>query len=69
MTVEIAFKCGICGQAYKTGEAAERCEMAHTRPTRILDRQIYTAGAKYPDAIQVEMSDGRIAVYNRKIIP
>ena len=70
MTRETSFRCELCGQTYDTQETAAWCEQSHVRPVGIIDKPYkYTARAKYPDAIEVYMSDGRIAVYKRKIIP
>ncbi len=58
-----SYQCEVCGATYDTVEAANDCEHVHIH-VGVIERELYSFGAVYPDYLRVRMSNGSSWVYN-----
>lgn len=64
-----SYICEYCGAKYSNKNNAEKCELSHVAPKRILSADYTTnhlAEFNYPMCIVVEMSDGDTIAYKCK---
>ena len=64
----VHFVCDICGQTYSTAAQCSKCELTHTKATRITMQRYLPATVDmtpYPVHIYTTMEDGTIVMYRR----
>lgn len=62
------FQCEFCHTIYREKSAAKECEKNHCSPIKILFCDYQAKGVNatgYPNRIDIEMSNGKIATYKR----
>lgn len=57
------YKCDYCGMCYDNEKECRKCENAHINPTTIISYR-HNFNKKYPEYINVKMSDGKTLIYN-----
>lgn len=57
------YRCEICGGEYSSEDECKICETQHQKPVQVLKHK-HAIGGRYPNLLQVEMSDGVSCYYS-----
>jgi len=58
--------CGICGTAYRSSHACNKCKESHHNPVGIVSAKYSCGASKYPTIIHIRMDDREVVRYERQ---